>query len=108
MSAYRENAFHVLALLVLREVAVERELAGLVGAELERDALAGAGALHDAVALDGEAMGDVLRRERDLDQVVLVDGQAGGGKGVVVAGDRELADLALAGLLRGKRHEEQH
>src|SRR5258705_13373219 len=101
----RERALHVFALRVLREAAIEREGARPVGAELEGDALAGAGALDDAVLVDGEAVGDVARRERDLHQVVLVDGEARRREGVVVAGDGEFPDLSL--VLGHSRHEQQ-
>src|SRR3954468_6010209 len=62
-SADGQRALHVLALRILRECAIVGKAAGLVCAELERHGLAGARALGDAVAVDREAVGDVLRRE---------------------------------------------
>ena len=64
-------------------------------AELILYRLAGRGALGDAVGVDGEAVGDVLGVEGDLDQIVLLDLDAGGGEGVVVAVDGDLDDFAL-------------
>ena len=81
-----ELALHLLAAIVLREVAVERETAGLVRAELEDDGLTGGGALGDAVRdVDGEAVGDVLCRELDADEVVFLDLDPGGGERELVA-----------------------
>ena len=81
--------------VVLRQVAVELEAAGLIGAELERDGLAGAGALGDAVRVAVEAVGHVGGGEGDLDEIVLLHFDAGGGVAMIAAGDGELADLAL-------------
>src|SRR5215471_13787508 len=100
----RQRALHVLALRVQRQIAVEREGAGPVGPEFERHRLPGAGALDDAVVVDGEAVRDVLRREGDLDQVVPVDLNGVGRKSVAIARDAELPDLTL--ILRGDRDQE--
>src|SRR3954463_9947268 len=58
-------AFHALAAVVGGEVAVKAVGADLVGAELEDDGLAGAGALGDAVLIDREAVRDVLCRKSE-------------------------------------------
>ena len=44
------------------------------------DRLAGAGALGDAVLIDGEAVRHVAAREGDLDEIVLLDFDRGGEK----------------------------
>ena len=62
---------HLAAAVVLLQVAVDRERAGLIGAELEGDGLAGPDALGDPVRVDREAVGDVVAPERDLHEVVL-------------------------------------
>jgi hypothetical protein len=72
----------------------------LIGAEFERDRLAGAGALGDAVVVNGEAVGDVGRGEGDLHQVVLLDFDAGRCEGELVAGDRDFAGLLCAECAR--------
>src|SRR4051794_4466186 len=79
---------HVLAAVVLGQIAVVREGAGLIGAEFERDGLAGAGALRNAVAIDSEAVGDVFRGEIDLHQVVTMHFDRGRPERVVRARDR--------------------
>ena len=77
-SADDQLALHLFAAVVLREVAVEGEASGLVGAELEDNRLPGAGAFGDAVRdVNREAVGDVLGGELDLDEVVLLDLDAG-------------------------------
>ena len=74
-SALADNQFaaHLLAAIVLREIAVEREAAGLIGPELEYDPLPGAGTLGDAVGIDRETVRDVYRVEGDLHQIVLLN-----------------------------------
>ena len=90
-------ALHLLAAVVLREVAVERKASRLVGAELENNRLTRAGALGDAVRdIDREAVGDVLGGELDLDEVVLLDLDAGGRERELVAGDGDFANLAAS------------
>src|SRR6266852_6379685 len=54
---HRKRPLHVLALLVEREVAIERKGARPIGPELEGDGLAGPCALRDAVVVDREAVG---------------------------------------------------
>src|SRR4026208_109815 len=76
-SAYSQRPLHVFALRILREVAIEGELAAPVGAELEGDGLARARALDDAVVVEGEGMRHVGRGEGDLHQVVAIDGDVG-------------------------------
>ena len=75
---YNQLALHFLAPLVLLEIAVEAERAGLIGAELEGDRLARARALGDAIAVHREAVGDVGALKGDLHEVVLVDLEARG------------------------------
>ena len=56
---------------IARQVAVEGERAGLVGAELEVDRLPARGALDDAIGVDREAGGPSFARQRDRDEIVL-------------------------------------
>src|SRR5687767_10768970 len=72
-SAHGQFAFHVAAAFVLGEIAIEVVVAGAVGAELENDGLPRARALGDAVAVYGEAVRDIDRREGDLHEVVFLD-----------------------------------
>jgi hypothetical protein len=65
-------ATHVATSLVDRKAAVICERTGLVGAELERHAPIGRRTLRDAIFVDREAVGDVLRDQRDADDVVLI------------------------------------
>jgi L-asparagine transporter-like permease len=91
-----ELALHLLAALVLREVAVVREAAGLVGAELEDHGLSVGGALRDAIwSVDREAVGKILGAERNANQVVLLHLDACGREGELVADDGDFANLTL-------------
>src|SRR5438876_1003374 len=60
-------AAHLAAAVLDLEVAVVREGAGAVGAELEGDRLARAGALGDTVGLERQAVRDVISAQFDLD-----------------------------------------
>ena len=71
------------------ETAVVGKGAGAVGAELERDGLAGSDALGNAVIVDREAVRDVARVQLDLDEIVLIDFDARWVERVAVYDDRE-------------------
>ncbi len=93
---------HLPAPVVGRQVAVDREPAGLIGAELENNRLSGLDALRNAVFINGEAVRNVPGRERDAHQIVLPNLEACGTEGVFVGGHRE---CALAAFLRA--HHQQ-
>src|SRR5262245_2005178 len=100
-SADLKGPLHLAAFRILRQGAVNREVTGLIGPEFEGHGLPGPGPLGNAVrTIDGEAVGQVLRGEGDLHEVVSIDGDRGGGKGVMVPGDGEFADLAALVLSR--------
>ena len=99
-----ELALHLLAAIVLRQVAVERKASRFVGAELENNGLTCARALGDAVRdIHSKTVGDVLGGELDLDEVVLLDLDAGGGERELVAADGDFANLAASGGTRPQR-----
>src|SRR3954464_11830848 len=97
--ADHQFAFHPLAAIVDREIAVEAVGADLVGAEFEDDGLAGTGALGDAVLVNREAVSDVLRRKRDLDEIVFLHLDAARLERELIAGNGEFARDSLAGRL---------
>jgi hypothetical protein len=108
-----EPPLHVPAALVDGEAAVEAELTGSVGAEVERDRLPGLGALHDPVmaalgVFDGEAVRDVFGREVDVYQVVLRHSNfgrvaAGDAVGVLAGDDLEFPPPLLGDDRTGHR-----
>src|SRR4051812_3815343 len=98
-------AFHALAAFVGGEVAVKAVSADLVGAELEHDGLAGAGALGDAVLIDREAVRDVLCRKGDLHQIILLHFDTHWLEGELIAGNREFAGGRLRRGLAAERRD---
>src|SRR5688572_3468904 len=86
---------HLAASVALRQVAVEGERAGAIGPELEHHGLTRARAFHDPVFVQRETVGHVPRGEGDLDEIVLLDFDAGRGVGELIPLDRELPNLTL-------------
>ena len=100
ISPDRQRPGHVLATGIGREVAIEREGARLIGAELERDRCAARHALHDPIGIDRKTGGTILAAQRDLDEIILRDIELVGCEDVILRDDGELATI-LGWLLRG-------
>ncbi len=104
-----EHAAHLLARGVGREIAIEGERPGLIGAELEGHRRLARHALDDSIGIDRETRRHVFTRQRDLHQVILRHIELVWGEGVVLRDDGELASI-LRRLLRdgedGRQDEE--
>ena len=100
-------AVHLPASLVLSQIAIDGERAGLIGPELEGDRVSAADPLGDAVGIHREAVSDVRARQGDLHQVVQVDLEPRRLERVLARDDRETA-LIGGGLLRGHSGATSH
>src|SRR5512140_853759 len=84
-----ELGLHLAAPLVQLEVAVDRERAYVICAEVERHRVTRADALGNAVAVDREAVGDIFGLELDPYQIAFVDLESRRRKGILLRDDGE-------------------
>src|SRR5688572_12546942 len=75
---HNELAPHLAVARVARQVRVEREGAGDIGAELDDGRPAGRNAARQAVGVDRQTVRDILALDGQLDEIVLRDGDAAG------------------------------